>query len=101
MVEGEPCEIFPFLGCSRLEEPLNRYQVTAVVHGHAHRVAAEGKTTAGVPVYNVGIPVMRANYPDRPPFRLITLPVMPVQVTTTPVAMAEGRPVESRVEASA
>ena len=36
-VEGEPVEIFPFLGCSRLEEPLNRYPVTAVFHGHAHR----------------------------------------------------------------
>ena len=35
-VEGEPLEIFPFLGCSRLEEPLNRYPVTAVFHGHAH-----------------------------------------------------------------
>src|SRR5437588_1728715 len=25
-VEGEPLEIFPFMGCSRLEDPLNRYQ---------------------------------------------------------------------------
>ncbi|HXE56110.1 MAG TPA: metallophosphoesterase, partial [Tepidisphaeraceae bacterium] len=38
-VEGEAEEIFPFLGSSRLEEPLNRYQVTACVHGHAHRGA--------------------------------------------------------------
>src|SRR5688572_2401362 len=52
-VEGEPVEIFPWLGCGRLEEPLNRYQVTAVVHGHAHRGAAEGRTSGGVPVYNV------------------------------------------------
>lgn len=72
-VVGEPEEIFAFLGCSRLEDPLNRHQVTAVVHGHAHRGAAEGKTTAGVPVYNVGIPVLRAAHPDRPPFRLIEL----------------------------
>src|SRR5262249_2837347 len=35
-VEGEPPEILPFLGCSRLEEPLTRYPVTAVFHGHAH-----------------------------------------------------------------
>ena len=28
--------IFPFLGCSRLEEPLTRFPVTAVFHGHAH-----------------------------------------------------------------
>ena len=43
-VEGEPVEIFPFLGCSRLEEPLNRYPVMAVVHGHAHNGALEGRT---------------------------------------------------------
>src|SRR5262245_16862287 len=33
-VEGEPPEIYPFLGSSRLEEPLNRYSVAAVFHGH-------------------------------------------------------------------
>src|SRR6185295_849913 len=30
--EGEPPEIHPFLGSSRLEEPLNRFQVTAAFH---------------------------------------------------------------------
>jgi Icc-related predicted phosphoesterase len=73
-VEGEPVDILPWLGSSRLEEPLSRYAVTAVVHGHAHRGAPEGKTAAGIPVYNVSIPVLRASYPDRPPFRLIELP---------------------------
>jgi Icc-related predicted phosphoesterase len=29
-VEGEPLEIFPFLGCGRHEEPLLRYKVSAV-----------------------------------------------------------------------
>ena len=48
-VENEPVEIFPFLGCSRLEEPLNRYPVTAVVHGHAHNGAPEGRTSGGRP----------------------------------------------------
>ena len=38
-VEGEPVEIYPWLGISRLEEPLVRYQVRGVVHGHAHRGA--------------------------------------------------------------
>ena len=47
-VEGEPLEIYPFLGSSRLEEPLNRYPVTAVFHGHAHRGALEGRTRSGV-----------------------------------------------------
>jgi Icc-related predicted phosphoesterase len=52
-VIGEPPEIFPFLGSSRLEEPLNRYPVAAVFHGHAHRGTAKGMTKGGVPVYNV------------------------------------------------
>src|SRR6476660_2690367 len=41
-VEGEPLEIFPYLGSSRLEEPLARYPVTAVIHGHAHTAASRG-----------------------------------------------------------
>ena len=28
-VEGEPLEVYPFLGSSRLEEPLSRYPVTS------------------------------------------------------------------------
>jgi len=72
-VENEPPEIFAFLGCSRLEEPLNRYQVTAVVHGHAHNGTPEGKTTAGVPVYNVALPLMRKAYPGNPPFRILEI----------------------------
>lgn len=74
-VEGEPLEIFPYLGCSRLEEPLSRYPVTAVVHGHAHRGAAEGKTATGVPVYNVSLPVLRAMQPAGQCFRIIEVPV--------------------------
>ena len=41
-VEGEPPELYPFLGSSRLEEPLNRYPVSLVFHGHAHRGQAGG-----------------------------------------------------------
>jgi len=40
-VEGESPEIFPFLGSSRLEDPLSRFEVTAVFHGHAHKGAPE------------------------------------------------------------
>lgn len=69
-VEGEPLEIFPFLGSSRLEDPLSRFQVTAVFHGHAHKGAPEGKTQTGIPVYNVAHAVLKHNYPDRPPFRV-------------------------------
>jgi Icc-related predicted phosphoesterase len=74
-VEGEPVEIFPFLGSSRLEEPLSRYPVQAVFHGHAHRGRPEGKTAQGTPVYNVSIQLLRQSYPDRPPFRLFEVPV--------------------------
>jgi Icc-related predicted phosphoesterase len=76
-VLGEPAEIFPFLGSSRLEEPLNRYKVAACVHGHAHRGRAEGRTTTGIPVYNVALPVLKSAYPDRPPLRILELPVEP------------------------
>jgi Icc-related predicted phosphoesterase len=75
-VEGEPLEIFPFVGSSRLEEPLSRYPVTAVFHGHAHRGQPEGRTHNHVPVYNVSMPLLTRVYPDRPPFRLIEVPVM-------------------------
>jgi Icc-related predicted phosphoesterase len=74
-VEGEPPALFPFLGSSRLEEPLNRYAVTVVLHGHAHHGSAEGRTTGGAPVYNVALPVLRRTAPDRPPFRILDVPV--------------------------
>jgi Icc-related predicted phosphoesterase len=76
-VENEPPEIYPFLGCSRLEEPLNRYPVTAVLHGHAHNGSLEGRTTSGIPVYNVSVQLLRKLYPDRPPFRLLEVPLEP------------------------
>jgi Icc-related predicted phosphoesterase len=70
-VVGEPLEIYPFLGSSRLEEPLNRYQVDAVLHGHAHHGTPEGRTRAQVPVYNVSMPLLKRHFPDRPPFRVL------------------------------
>ena len=74
-VEGEPLEIFPFLGSSRLEEPINRYRCNAVFHGHAHRGRPEGMTSTGVPVYNVCVQLLRHTYPDRPPYRLFEIEV--------------------------
>jgi Icc-related predicted phosphoesterase len=79
-VEGEPIEIFPWLGSSRLEEPINRYRVSAVFHGHAHRGAAEGKTSTGVPVYNVAMPLLARAQPDRPPFLIVEIPREPEAV---------------------
>ena len=52
-VEGEPLEIYPFLGSSRLAYAIDRFDnVKAVVHGHAHRGRYQGATSRGVPVYN-------------------------------------------------
>jgi Icc-related predicted phosphoesterase len=74
-VNGEPAEIVPFLGSSRLEEPLNRYSVTAVFHGHAHHGTPEGRTRGGVPVYNVAMPLLRRTFPDRQPARFFEVDV--------------------------
>jgi Icc-related predicted phosphoesterase len=53
-IEGEPPEIFQYLGSQRLCEPIDRFDhVKAVVHGHAHHGSYEGKTPLGKPVYNV------------------------------------------------
>jgi Icc-related predicted phosphoesterase len=71
-VEGEPLEIYPFLGCSRLEEPIGRFPVSAVFHGHAHRGRPEGHTLSGVPVYNVSAALMKEMFPERP-FRLVDI----------------------------
>jgi Icc-related predicted phosphoesterase len=74
-VAGEPPEILPFLGTSRLEEPLTRYPVDYVIHGHAHNGAPEGRTASGIPVYNVSLGLMERANPDGPPFRLLELAV--------------------------
>jgi Icc-related predicted phosphoesterase len=74
-VEGEPREIYPFLGCGRLAEPLSRYPMTAVFHGHAHRGSAEGKIGETMPVYNVAMPLLRRLWPDQPPVRVIKITV--------------------------
>jgi len=73
-VQGEPVEIFPFLGSSRLEDPLLRYPVNAVLHGHAHRGCPEGRTANNIPVYNVAKPLLQRTFTDRPPFRIIEIP---------------------------
>jgi Icc-related predicted phosphoesterase len=83
-VEGEPLEIFPFLGSSRLEEPLNHFPVTAVFHGHAHHGTPEGQTQGGVPVYNVAVPVLKRRFPGLPPFRVLEVPAVETVVEPAP-----------------
>jgi uncharacterized protein len=59
-VQGEPSEIYPFLGSSRLIEVVDRHGANLVVHGHAHHGSPEGKTTAGIPVYNVALHILQS-----------------------------------------
>jgi len=60
---GEPEAVFPFLGCSRLAEPLTRRKVVVAFHGHAHKGGFEGEAPGGVKVYNVARSILlRAGY---------------------------------------
>lgn len=72
-VIGEAVELHPFLGSSRLEEPLLRYPVSAVFHGHAHGGSPEGTTSNGIPVYNVALPLLKKHQPEGLPFHVIEL----------------------------
>jgi Icc-related predicted phosphoesterase len=69
-VAGEPQEIYPFLGSSRLAETIDRFPVKAVVHGHAHRGTYEGRTPGGAPVYNVASHIAK---PTGRPYALFDL----------------------------
>ena len=62
-LQGEPIEIFQYLGSQRLADAIDRFDnVRAVVHGHAHHGAYEGRTRAGIPVYNCAQFVVREKF---------------------------------------
>lgn len=65
-IEGEPLEIFPFLGSSRLAEPIDTFDVTVAFHGHADYGTTHGKTQKGIPVYNVALPLLQKTTPKQP-----------------------------------
>jgi Icc-related predicted phosphoesterase len=67
-VVGESPEIFPFMGSSRLEEPINRFRVNVVFHGHAHNGTSDGVTSTGIPVFNVSAPVLQKS---GKPYRIV------------------------------
>ena len=69
-IEGEPLEIFPFLGATRLASPIDQLRPMVAFHGHAHRGTLRGATRGGVPVYNVALPVLRR---QDPPLGYLTL----------------------------
>jgi Icc-related predicted phosphoesterase len=60
-LEGEPREIWTFLGTDRLAAPIGEHGPDLVLHGHAHAGRFEG-TLAGVPVYNVSVPVIGRDF---------------------------------------
>ncbi|MHB9130281.1 MAG: metallophosphoesterase family protein [Armatimonadota bacterium] len=61
-VQGEPRELYPFLGSSLLCEPIDRLGANLVVHGHAHYGSERGHSESGIPVRNVALPVLKRSY---------------------------------------
>ncbi len=51
--------IFPYLGATRLSNPLDQLRPMVAFHGHAHRGTLRGATRGGVPVYNVALPMLK------------------------------------------
>ena len=96
-VDGEPLEIFPFLGSSRLEEPLGRYPVSLAVHAHAHRGRSDGTTRNGVPVYNVSMPLLSRVFTDRRPFRLFELSVAETASSAVAAVRATSSPLAESI----
>jgi Icc-related predicted phosphoesterase len=62
-LEGEPPEIYQYLGSARLADAIDRFDhVKAVVHGHAHHGSYEGRTPRGTPVFNVAQFVLKPRF---------------------------------------
>lgn len=60
-LDGEPREIFAFLGSDRLAAPILEHGPDLAVHGHAHAGSAEGRI-GDVPVHNVSLPVIQRDF---------------------------------------
>src|SRR3954471_7775487 len=60
-LRGEPSEIWAFLGTDRLAHPIEEHRPDLVLHGHAHAGTFRGEV-AGVPVFNVSVPVMKREF---------------------------------------
>jgi Icc-related predicted phosphoesterase len=61
-LQGEPQEIFPFLGSYLLAEAIDRAGADLVLHGHAHRGIEKGVTPGGIRVRNVAQHVIGRAY---------------------------------------
>ena len=60
-LDGEPPEIWTFLGSDRLAAPILEHRPDLVLHGHAHAGRLHADLN-GVPVYNVSVPVMGQDF---------------------------------------
>jgi Icc-related predicted phosphoesterase len=58
-VIGEPEPILPFLGSSRLLQPIETIGADVVFHGHAHHGMLQAATPSGIPVFNTALPLLR------------------------------------------
>lgn len=65
-VLGEPQEIWPYLGSSRLAEVIDRHGAKLALHGHAHHGRPDGKTSGGVPVHNVALSLLMQHNSGKP-----------------------------------
>jgi Icc-related predicted phosphoesterase len=61
-LEGEPPEIYPFLGSYLLAEAVDTAGADLFVHGHAHKGTEKGMTPGGIRVRNVALPVLGRAY---------------------------------------
>jgi uncharacterized protein len=60
-LQGEPAEIWTFLGSDRLAAPLLEHRPDLVLHGHAHAGRLQSELD-GIPVFNVSVPVMGQDF---------------------------------------
>ena len=104
-VEGEPPEIFAFLGSSRLEEPLNRYE------NHLLNTARQGvdiierigadNIFMHLDTYHMNIEEKGAANTDTPSWASVTVPLTPwAGQTVRIVFVAADRTSSSTVEAA-
>ncbi|MEO3801118.1 metallophosphoesterase [Nonomuraea sp. B1E8] len=61
-LEGEPSEIYPFLGSYLLAEAVDTAGADLILHGHAHKGSPKGMTPGGIRVRNVALPVLGRAY---------------------------------------
>jgi len=61
-LQGEPAEIWPFLGNHLLGREIDSAEADLAIHGHAHSGTERGTTPGGVPVRNVAQPVIQSAY---------------------------------------